>query len=262
MVQMSLLAWKNRQILKTTTRVELAKQYAGSVLGIGWVVLYPLLLLSIYVFIYMGVFDMRVEGKGAFYFVLFVFCGLIPYIGFSQAVSAGTLSVKSNIHLVKNVMFPIDLVPLRVVLVNMVSQVVSMAVLMLLALINGSFSIHIIWLPLIFLMQIMFTVGLVWILACLNVAGTDVSNIVNLLLLLMMFVSPIGYDMNQVPLHLWIILLFNPLTYMIEMYRSLMLHGTFPPIDMLTAYVFVCLSMYATGAAFFRKFKSALVDFE
>src|SRR5262245_45696519 len=121
----------NRRLLASITRVELAKRHAGSVLGMAWVVLQPGLLLSIYLFIYLIVFPQRLQNFGRFDFTLYVFCGLVPYLGFMEALTIGGLSIKQNIHLVKNVMLPIELVPIRSVIVGMASQFVSICLVLL-----------------------------------------------------------------------------------------------------------------------------------
>src|ERR1700694_930490 len=92
------IIWRYRKLLTSITRVELAKRHAGSVLGMAWVVLQPGLLLSVYLFIYMGVFPVRIQGFGQMDFVLYIFCGLVPYLGFMEALTTGGLSIKQNIH--------------------------------------------------------------------------------------------------------------------------------------------------------------------
>src|SRR6185295_15489241 len=111
------IIYRYRRMLVAITRVELAKRHAGSILGITWVVLQPALLLSVYIFVYMVVLRMRFEGFSRFDYVLYVFCGLVPYLGFMEALTTGALSIKQNIHLVKNVMLPIELIPVRSVIV-------------------------------------------------------------------------------------------------------------------------------------------------
>src|SRR2546422_11023928 len=97
------LIFKYRAILTAVTRVEFAKRYSGSLLGKLWVVLYPILLLSMYLFVYVVVFGMRFPGASRLDYVIYVFCGLIPYIGFMEAVTSGCVAIKQNIHLIKNV---------------------------------------------------------------------------------------------------------------------------------------------------------------
>src|SRR2546423_3394206 len=113
---------RDRRLLASITRVELSKRHAGSLLGMAWVFLQPLLLLSVYLFVYMVVFKFRFPGYSRFDYVLYVFCGLVPYLGFMEALTAGGVSIKQNVHLVKNVMLPIELIPVRAVIVGMTSQ--------------------------------------------------------------------------------------------------------------------------------------------
>src|SRR5262245_66555054 len=109
------LIFQYRHILAAITRVEFGKRYSGSILGKLWVVLYPVLFLSMYLFVYAGVFGMQFKEGGRLDYVIYVFCGLIPFIGFMEAVTSGSLAIKQNIHLIKNVMLPIELIPLRYV---------------------------------------------------------------------------------------------------------------------------------------------------
>src|SRR6476660_9427774 len=187
------IIFRHRRILAAITRVELAKRHAGSVLGMAWVVLQPALLLSVYVFVYMVVLRMRFEGFSRFEYVLYVFCGLVPYLGFMEALTTGALSIRQNIHLVKNVMLPIELIPVRSVIVGMASQFVSIALVLLLVTADGSLSWHVALLPLVVVLQVMWLTGLTWVLSSITVALPDITYFVNLFVFMMMFLSPIGY---------------------------------------------------------------------
>ena len=85
------IIFRYRRLLASITRIELAKRHAGSVLGMSWVVLQPALLLSVYLFAYMVVLGMRFSGFSRFDYVLYVFCGLVPFLGFMEAVTTGAL---------------------------------------------------------------------------------------------------------------------------------------------------------------------------
>src|SRR5712671_5913371 len=145
--KMAAIVFRYRALLASITRVELSKRHAGSVLGMTWVVLQPALLLSVYLFIYMVVFKTRFEGMSSFGYVLYVFCGLVPYLGFMEALTTGGLSVKEDTHLVKNVMLPIELIPVRSVLVGMASQFVSIGLVLLLLAGDRALTWHVLWLP-------------------------------------------------------------------------------------------------------------------
>ncbi len=260
--ELIVLFLKYHRILWTTTIIEFDRRYAGSLFGKVWIFLHPLLLLSIYLFVYMVIFRMKFPGYSQLSYVLFVFCGLIPYIGFSEAITSGCVSVKSNMHLVKNVMFPIELIPVRTVFVSMVMQLVSMGIVLILSLGEGLPSIHLVWLPLVFVLQVMFLIGIVWILSCLAIALPDVSYFVNLFVLFLMFVSPIGFKPEMVPFALKMVLYCNPIFYMIEMYRSSMLYGEFPNLIIALVYFIMAVGTFIVGGVFFKKFKGVMVDYE
>jgi lipopolysaccharide transport system permease protein len=252
----------NRRLLVSITRVELQKKYAGSVLGLGWVFLQPALLLCVYLFIYLIVFDVRFPGFSTFDYVLYVFCGLVPYLGFMEALTTGGLSIRQNIHLVKNVMLPIDLIPVRTVIVGMTSQFVSLALVILMLAYNGDLTLHILWLPIIVVLQLLMLIGLTWILACLTVALPDVTYFVNLFVFLLMFLSPIGFRVEMVPPNFTWVVHFNPVHYMIAVYRDSMLNGTWPSLLSVAVFAGGSIALFALGATFFRAFKGVLPDYE
>ena len=127
-------AFSHGRILLSSTRYQLAKRYSGSLFGKSWLALQPAILLGIYLFVYLVIFRMRFPGYSQWDYVLFVFCGLIPYIGFSEAVNAGCVSIRQNMHLVNNILMPVELLPVRSVLLSMVGQLISMGILLLLVL--------------------------------------------------------------------------------------------------------------------------------
>lgn len=252
----------SRSLIASITRVELKKKYAGSVLGLGWVFLQPALMLAVYLFIYLVVFKVKFPGLSNFGYVLYVFTGLVPYLGFMEALTTGGLSLKQNMHFVKNVMLPIELIPVRSVLVGLVSQFVSLTIVLLMVAASGQLSSHIIWLPVVVCLQVMALAGVTWILASLTVALPDVTYFVNLLVSLLMWLSPIGFTPDMVPAKFRIIIYLNPVSYMIEAYRATILGGRTSNVPMIVAYGAGSLLMFALGATLFRAFKGMLVDFE
>lgn len=256
------LLLRYRKTLYAITRVEIAKRHSGSAFGKLWIILYPALMLGIYLFVYMVIFKMRFPGYSEFDYTLYVFAGLIPYMGFAEAITTGCLSIKQNIHLVKNVMLPIELIPAKVVAASMVTQAVSLGILLLVLGAKGDLGRHLVMLPGVVLLQIMFAIGVVWIVSALAVALPDVSYFVNLAVLLLMFVSPIGFRPEMVPAKFAFMVYLNPMHYMIEMYRYSVLADH--PAKAFTAaiYVIICVGAFVAGSAFFRKFKDVLVDYE
>src|SRR5262249_60648598 len=98
--------WRFRRVLYASTRTELQKRYAGSLLGPVWPVLYPLLFLCAYLFLWMVVIDVRFPGMGRLGYVMYVFCGLVPFLLLSESLTAGVLSLPPNIHLLTSRIIP------------------------------------------------------------------------------------------------------------------------------------------------------------
>ena len=251
-----------RRILIATTKVEISKRYAGSALGLIWVGLYPVLLLSVYLFVYLVVFKMRFPGYSEMDYVLYVFAGLVPYIGMSEAIQAGTQSIKQNMHLVKNVMLPIEIVPVRAVAAALVGQVVLLLLVAGLAALNGTLSSFIIMLPLVLALQFLFLLGIVLVLSALALVVQDVAHFVNLALMLMMFLSPIGFRVDMLPKSYAVLVWANPISYVLDAFRFVLLANHAADTTVLVGFVGVSIVVFALGATFFQRFKSVLVDYE
>ncbi len=252
----------NARLLAAITRVELSKKYAGSVLGASWLFLQPALLLSVYLFVYLVVFKMRFPGFSSLDYVLYVFTGLIPYMASMDAISSGAVSIKQNIHLVKNVMLPIELVPVRAVLVASLAQAVGIALVIVMSAINGTLTVHVLWLPIVWALHLLMLFGVVWILSSLAVALPDISYFVSLFLFLLMWVSPIGFTPDMVPPEVAAALYLNPVYYLVEMYRDSLIFGRLPSAFDAAVYAGLAVTLFAIGSAFFRGFRGALLDYE
>ena len=134
-------------VLWALTLIEVQRKYAGSILGVLWYPLYSVLLLGSYCFVYLVVFRVRYREFGTYEFVLFVFSALIPYLGFSEAVSIGLGSVKANLALLRNAVFPIEFVPVKHVLAALVGLLSSLRLLELMILPTAFRGWHILYLP-------------------------------------------------------------------------------------------------------------------
>lgn len=254
---------RHRQLLVATTRVELAKRYAGSILGLVWVVLNPLLFLGVYLFLYLVIFQVRLPEMSELTFSVFVFAGLVPYMAFMEVASTSTQIIRGNIAFVKNLIFPIALVPMRVVLIGILTQLVGLAMVIILSALAGDFSWKLIpVLVLVVALQFLFLTGVAFFISAFGVMLQDFSYFLNTLLLFILFVSPIGFKPEMVPHRLWPMIAFNPFSYMVSSFRSALMvsHG----VDWKRILVFAAIAgvTFSVGAAFFRRFRMHLVDYE
>ena len=254
--------WQSKRILFLTTFIELKKRYAGSVLGIGWILFYPALLLGMYMFVYQAVFKVKITGiDSSFEYSLFVLCGLIPYLGFAEVMNSSVLTLSQNRHLITNVIVPMELLPVRVVTVALVSQCMAMAILIALLLFaGGKVSVYWLYVPIMFLLEFFFLAGLAFIFSALGVLLRDLAQFMAILTLFLLFVSPVGYTKEMVPESLRMILYANPVWYLADSFRDPLLYGRLPDWNFMLIYVLATAVLFIGGSYIFKKTLYTLSD--
>jgi lipopolysaccharide transport system permease protein len=253
---------RHHRILAAVVRLEFQKKYAGSILGMLWHPLYAALLLATYSFVYLVVFRARFSEFGSFEYVLFIFSGMVPYLGFSDAVATTTPAVKANLSLLRNSVFPLVLVPVRQLLVSMGGLAISLGILIVMLAGGGRVGWHLLYLPVPLLLLFVSLAGLVWITSAAAVIVPDVTYVVNLLLLLFLFISPIGYPLSMVPGSARVWVLLNPLTYLVESFRYALMGLRDTPLWSDGAFAVFALFLAIAGAAFFRRLMPIFADYE
>ncbi|MFQ5991842.1 MAG: ABC transporter permease [Nitrospiraceae bacterium] len=251
--------FRHRRILWSTTVNDIRGRYAGTVLGIAWTVLYPLLFLGLYVVVYTMIFKIRIGGVTNFEYVLLIFSGLIPFFGLSEALGIGVGSVLSNRGLIKNTLFPIELIPVKAVLVGSLSMLIGLTLLLILLWVRGTVHLSQLFTPAILALQILFTIGLIWPLSALNVFLRDLGQVTSVMVLFLMLVSPIAYTVDMVPSELMPYMYLNPLHYLIMLYRECIVVGTVP-VKYFIVFSFISLTTFWLGHYVFSRFKEIFVE--
>jgi lipopolysaccharide transport system permease protein len=252
--------WRYRRILRTTALNDLRARYRGTAFGLVWVVLYPLLFLGLYGTVYSRILRVQVVGFGTLEYLQIIFCGLVPFIGFSEALSSGVSSVTGNRGLIRNTMFPIELIPVKVVLTSSFSLTVSLAMLMVFLWGQGTVHLTQLALPLIVFLQIVFSIGVVWILSSLCVFLPDIAQVIGIVILFLMIISPIAYTREMVPSNLRAFLLPNPLYYLIMLYRDAAFTGVISE-KLLLAFSAVTAFTFVIGWTLFSRLKPLFSDY-
>jgi len=254
------LLFRCRRVLYATTVVEIRSRYIGTTFGLSWAILYPFLFLGLYASVYALILQVRLEQSTPFEYILIIFSGLIPFIGFSEVLSSSVSSVVGNKHLIKNTMFPIELVPVRSVIAGSLSMTVGLAALLLALWGNGDFHItQILVIPLLFT-QLIFSIGVGWILSAINVFLRDTAQAIGILVLFLMIVSPIGYTRDMIPHQLLALAYVNPLFYIIELYRQVLIFGVVSPSWWLAFIILACATFWL-GYEMFRRLKPVFAEY-
>ncbi len=251
--------WRHRRLLARTATSDLRSRYAGSALGITWLVLYPLLMLGAYAAVQARV-NVQ-QGASMTEFILLVFCGLVPFLGFAEALALGTTSVTGNASLIKNTLFPIEMVPVKAVFVSQAAQLVGTGILLAALSIFGKLTVFALLLPVVFGLQLAMTIGVIWIASSLNVFVRDLQQIVGLVTLVLMLISPIGFasDSSAAESLRWL-LLPNPLAYAMFCYQDCLVLGRLPSLANFVPFAAFSAVMFFGGFWFFGRLKRVMTD--
>lgn len=252
----------NRRVLQALTRLELQKKYAGSLLGYVWIALHPLLFLGAYIVVFMVIFNVTLPGMTGLGYTAFVFSGLVPFLTMMEVTTSAPLAIRQNLHLIKNVIVPVEIIPLRVVAGALAVQMVGLALLLVILALELSFSWKLLLLPVVVLFTALLLAGLALTLAPIGVIVPDLGHGIGIVMHLLMFVSPIAFRNEMVPPLVRFIVDWNPVTYVIEAYRGVLIPDYQPSMMRLAIFAALALVLFAIGCRVIQRFKSTIVDYE
>lgn len=256
--------WCNRQLIWQMSRREVVGRYRGSVMGLAWSFFNPVLMLIVYTFVFSIVFKARWgigadESKSQFAVVLFV--GLIVSGFFSEVLNRAPGLILGNVNYVKKVVFPLEILPVISMGAALFHSLVSLLVLLIaFTIFNGYLHWTAILVPLVLLPFVILTVGLAWILASLGVFLRDVGQSIGIVTMIMMFLAPVFYPVTAVPEKYRPFIMANPLTFIIEQARDVLIWGRFPSWLGLSIYSLIAIAVAWVGFAWFQKTRQGFAD--
>jgi lipopolysaccharide transport system permease protein len=253
-----------RDLIGQLARREVALRYRGSILGLLWSFLIPLLMLVVYTFVFSVVFQARFDEhapESRVDFALQLFCGLVLYTIFSECVTQAPGVVLANPSYVKKVVFPLEiLVPVKLI-AALVHGLISLGVLLVaVAVLQRQFSATLAYYPLVLLPLLMLTAGAGWFLASLGVYVRDAAQIVTLLVNVLFFLTPIFYPVHRVPEVFRPAMWVNPLTVIVESGRATVLQDRAPNWPALLLVTLASGVVMQLGYAWFMKTKRGFAD--
>jgi lipopolysaccharide transport system permease protein len=254
------IVWRKRNLLLRTARTELTTRYAGSLLGIGWIVLTPALLLGVYGVVYLEVFRVRGPDMSSSQFVLFIFAGLVPYLVTAEAIGASVNSVTGNTSMLSNSVYPIDLLPARAVLIAQPVMAVGLLVIIVGDFFVGSLSWTVLLVPVIWALQILGLFGVAWLLALVNVVFRDLQNLIAVLLMILLVASPIAYTLESVPANARLLVYLNPFAYFVIAYQRTLVVGELPTLFQCIMLLVCSLGVFALGNRIFGGARAFVTD--
>lgn len=255
--------WANRSLIMQMTKREVIGRYRGSVMGLTWSFFNPVLMLAVYTFVFSEIFSARWvgvdTGKGGFAILLFV--GMIVHGLFAECANRAPSLVMTNSNYVKKVVFPLEILPIITLGSALFHSCVSLLVLVAaqLLILNTLYWTALLF-PLILAPLIFGTLGICWFLASLGVYLRDVGQVITVLTTVLLFLSPVLYPMAALPEAYRPWLQLNPLTYIIEESRNVLLFGNMPDWGDWGVALVISGVIAVLGFWFFQKTRKGFAD--
>ena len=259
--QLVSLLTRHRQLTWAMTRRELTDRYAGHVLGTLWAIGHPIALMGLYVFIFGFIFPARMnisdEMPGSF--VIYILAGIIPWLTFSDSMSKGTWVIVGNVNLVKQVVFPLEVLPVKVVLASFVSQLVAMVFLLGYMLLTAhQWPLTVLLLPALFVIQLLAMLGVSYLFSAVGTYFRDLKDFVQVFTTAGLFLAPILYLPDWVD-KIWspfsVILYLNPFSHMVWCYQDVLFFGGMEHPDSWIIFVILSSGVFYGGYGVFLKLK-------
>jgi lipopolysaccharide transport system permease protein len=223
--------WRNRQLILQLAKREVISRYRGSFMGLAWSFFNPILMLTVYTFVFSVIFKSHwagVEGSKASFAVI-LFAGLIVHGMFAECASRAPSLILQNTNYVKRVVFPLEVLPWVAMSSAVFHAFVSLIVLLIVQVfLNHTMPLTAVFFPVVLLPLLLVTMGVAWFLSAIGVYLRDIGQIIGLLTTVLMFLSPVLYPLSSLPLKYQFWARLNPLTYTLEEGRSALIFGNVP----------------------------------
>jgi lipopolysaccharide transport system permease protein len=252
----------NRRLIWSMVRRDILARYRGSFGDVFWTVLNPLLLMLTYYFVFGVVLEARFGADPSRSgFVLYFLAGLLPWLAFSEAIGRAPSVVPEHRNFVKKLVFPVEILPVNLVVAGLVTQVFALGIFLLFLIgARGGVPWTAVWLPVLLVPQLLFTVGLAWLLAAIGVFIRDLGQVIGFLLTLWFFLTPICYPESALPAAAAEILTKNPIYVLVRGYRAVFLESRPPDLGGLLTLLVLAAVLFIAGHACFYKLRRSFAD--
>lgn len=250
---------RHRDLAWELTKRDLSQRYAGQWLRAFWVVAHALLIMGVYVVVFTFIFGARLQGAGTLGrdYAVYILSGLIPWIAFQESMQKSCQAVTGNASLVKQVVFPIELLPVKGVFASLLTQLIGLAGLVLYSLLRrGEVSWIYGMLPVLLVLQMFAMVGVGYVLSSVSVYFRDLKDIVQVFGGIGVYLMPVLYPPDWVPPVLQPLLYLNPFSYMVWCYQDVLYLGRFEHPWAWLVFGMLSIGALSAGYRLFRHLKT------
>lgn len=262
-IEMVASLWRHRDLARQMIYREVMGRYRGSILGIVWSLFNPVLMLSVYTFVFSIIFKARwqTSSNDQTEFAVVLFAGMIVFGIFSECITRSPGLILSNPNYVKKVVFPLEIMPWVLLGSALFHALVSLAVLLVFSLIvNHRIPWTAVYFPIVLLPLGGLILGLGWLLGALGVYLRDIGQTIGVMTTAIMFLSPVFYSVDALPEGIRHYAALNPLAFIIESAREVLIWGRQPDMGLLCLHLVVSIFVASLGFAWFQKTRAGFGD--
>lgn len=255
---------QHRNLIYQLSKREVLGRYRGSIAGLAWSFFNPLLMLAVYTFVFSYVFNARwagsVEGSRA-EFAVILFAGIMVHGFLSECIGKAPNLVLGNASYVKKVVFPLEILTWSAVASAFFHMLITLAVLLIAQyILLGRLPLTVFYFPLVIFPLVLVTAGVTWFFAALGVYYRDVGQITGVLATVLLFMSPALYPVSALPPNMQKLIYLNPLTFIIEQSRNVLLWGITPDWGGLLKYLLGSMVLAYLGYYWFQLVRRGFAD--
>ena len=248
--------YRYRELLKTNIKKEIRGKYKASFLGVLWSFVNPLLMTLVYAIVFPFILKNTTP-----HYVTYLIIGVLPWNWFTTVVGQGTTSFLTNAGIIKKVYFPREIIPISVVTSGLVNFLISCLIIVVFLICSGiGFSKYIIYFPIILLAEYIICLAVVFLTSAINVYIKDAEYIINFLITMLFYATPVLYTMDMFPAKFQKILLLNPMVTIINGYRNIFFYQTIPGIKSLIAIIIAGLLLLYICYKIFKRLEKGFAE--
>lgn len=255
---------QHRELILQMTKRDVVGRYKGSIMGLAWSFFNPILMLTVYSFVFSVVFKARWglgDDESRTHFAVVLFVGMIVHGLLAEVLNRAPGLIVGNVNYVKKVVFPLEILPVISMGAALFHSLISLVVLLIaIIILDGNLHWTVVFIPLVLLPLVILTLGLAWMLASLGAFIRDIGQTIGIITTVMLFMAPVFFPLSAMPEKYHPLIMANPLTFIIEQAREVLIFGHLPYWFGLGLYMLVASVVAWAGFAWFQKTRMGFAD--
>ena len=245
-----------REMIYMLVRREIRGRYKGSVLGFFWTFLNPLLQFMVYAVVFSTIMRMDIDK-----FYIYLFVAFVPWFFLATAIPQGATCIQAQSNMVQKIYFPRMVLPISTALTAFVNMLLSELVVFAVLLLSGfGISYHIVALPIVMVIQLMFVMGIVLIVSAVTVYIRDLAHILDIVVMAWFYATPIVYPPEMMPEKFRFLMLLNPMYGIIDGYRKILYYRCWPDFSLMTLALVLGVATILVGAVVFQRLQKGFAE--